>query len=71
MNDTLSSGLPATPGPAELLARRGQQSLQVILAGLEEREGLTFDETEDLRRDLGMLLHRERMQIASVEGGLP
>src|SRR6201999_3428415 len=26
-----------------------------------------FDETEDLRRDLSMLLHRERMQIASVE----
>ena len=41
--------------------------LQVILAGLEERDGLTFDETEDLKRDLGMLLHRERMQIASIE----
>jgi thioredoxin-dependent peroxiredoxin len=67
MNDKPIPGLPETPGPAEVLARRVQQSLQVILAGLEEREGLTFDETEDLRRDLGMLLHRERMQIASVE----
>ncbi|HEY1779625.1 MAG TPA: DUF924 family protein [Roseiarcus sp.] len=59
--------LTETPGPAELLARRVQESLQVILAGLEERMALTLDETEDLRRDLGMLLHRERMQIARAE----
>ncbi len=64
MSDALST---ETLGTAELLARRVQQSLQVILAGLEERPALTFDETEDLRRDLRMLLHRERMQIASAE----
>ena len=64
MNETLPT---ETLGAAELLARRVQQSLQVILAGLEERGALTFDETEDLRRDLHMLLHRERMQIASAE----
>ena len=33
----------------------------------EEREALTFEETEDLRRDLRTLLHRERMEIASAE----
>ena len=67
MNETLSSDATETPGRAEFLARRVQQSLQVILAGLEERDVLTFDETEDLRRDLRTLLHRERMQIAGVE----
>lgn len=67
MNETLFPAPAETAGPAELLAKRVQQSLQVILAGLEERDGLTFDETEDLKRDLSMLLHRERMQIASVE----
>jgi hypothetical protein len=64
MNEALFT---ATPGSAELLARRIQQSLRVILAGLEERVVLMPDETEDLRRDLGMLLHRERLQIASAE----
>jgi alkyl hydroperoxide reductase subunit AhpC/uncharacterized protein (DUF924 family) len=64
MSETL---LTETLESAELLAKRVQQSLQVILAGLEERGTLTFDETEDLRRDLGMLLHRERMQIAGAE----
>jgi thioredoxin-dependent peroxiredoxin len=67
MSEPLFTVLPEMLGPAEQLARRVQQSLQVILAGLEERAALTFDETEDLRRDLRMLLHRERMQIASVE----
>jgi thioredoxin-dependent peroxiredoxin len=67
MNETLFSGLPETSGHAELLARRVQQSLQVILAGIEDRDALTVDETEDLRRDLRMLLHRERMEIAGVE----
>jgi thioredoxin-dependent peroxiredoxin len=67
MNETLSPTPLETVGPAELLAKRVQQSLQIILAGLEERDGLTFDETEDLKRDLSMLLHRERMQIAGVE----
>ena len=64
MSEALSTD---TPGSGELLARRVQQSLQVILAGLEERGALSFDETEDLRRDLQMLLHRERMQIAAAE----
>ncbi len=64
----MNEALPAeTLELGQLLARRVQQSLQVILAGLEERDALTFDETEDLRRDLRTLLHRERMQITSAE----
>jgi thioredoxin-dependent peroxiredoxin len=57
--ETLESG--------QLLARRVQQSLQVILAGLEERASLSSEETEDLRRDLRTLLHRERVEIAAAE----
>jgi hypothetical protein len=59
--ETLESG--------QLLARRVQQSLHVILAGLEERASLSSDETEDLRRDLRTLLHRERVEIAIAEFG--
>jgi alkyl hydroperoxide reductase subunit AhpC/uncharacterized protein (DUF924 family) len=53
--------------PSGELGRRIQQSLQVILAGLEERDGLTVEDTEDLRRDLRMLLQRERIEIARAE----
>ena len=64
----MNEALPAeTLEFGQLLARRVQQSLQVILAGLEERDALSVDETEDLRRDLRALLHRERMQITSAE----
>ncbi len=50
-----------------MLGRRIQQSLQVILAGLDEREGLSEDDLETVRRDLRMLLQIERIQIAATE----
>src|SRR5262249_938232 len=49
------------------LLERVQQSVQVILAGVEERDALSAEDTEDLRRDLRMLLQSERMQIANSE----
>jgi len=49
------------------LLQRTQQGLQVILAGLEERDTLSAADKEDLRRDLRMLLQRERMEIATSE----
>jgi alkyl hydroperoxide reductase subunit AhpC/uncharacterized protein (DUF924 family) len=52
---------------AEGLSRRIQQSLQVILAGLDERDTLGGEETDALRRELRMLLQLERMQIAAAE----
>jgi len=65
----MSTPLPATqtPVPAEVLGRRIQQSLQVILAGLDERDALSGADTDALRRELRMLLQLERMQIASAE----
>jgi thioredoxin-dependent peroxiredoxin len=63
MNERIASLDPDKHG----LLQRIQQSLQVILAGLEERDALSGEDTEDLRRDLRMLLQRERMQIASSE----
>ena len=51
----------------EAFGRRIQQSLQVILAGLDERDGLSASDTEDLRRDLRRLLQRERIEIAAAE----
>ena len=53
--------------PAEVLGHRIQQALQVILAGLDERDALSGADTEALRRDLRMLLHQERIQIATAE----
>jgi uncharacterized protein (DUF924 family) len=50
-----------------VLGRRIQQSLQVILAGLDEHDALSSADTQALRRELGMLLQLERMQIAAVE----
>jgi len=44
-----------------------QQALQVILAGLDDRDTLSGADTEELRRELRMLLQLERMQIAAVE----
>jgi alkyl hydroperoxide reductase subunit AhpC/uncharacterized protein (DUF924 family) len=65
MSTHLSS--PQTSVPAEVLGRRIQQSLQVILAGLNERDGLSEADTEGLRRELRMLLQLERIQIATAE----
>ena len=53
--------------PAEVLGHRMQQALQVILAGLDERGALSGADTEALRRELRILLHQERIQIASAE----
>ena len=64
MTDALSM---ETSAPAEALGRHIQRSLRVILAGLEERDSLSGEDTEDLRRDLRMLLQRERIEIASAE----
>jgi hypothetical protein len=52
---------------ATSLSRRIQQSLQVILAGLDGRKTLAGAETEDRRRELRMLLQQERTQIAAAE----
>ena len=65
MSNPLSS--TQTSVPAEVLGRRIQQSLQVILAGLHERDALSAADTEGLRRELRMLLQLERIQIATAE----
>jgi thioredoxin-dependent peroxiredoxin len=65
MSKSLSS--TETSVPAEVLGRRIQQSLQVILAGLHERDALSAADTEGLRRELRMLLQLERIQIATAE----
>jgi thioredoxin-dependent peroxiredoxin len=52
---------------AEVLGRRMQLALQVILAGLDERDALSGPDIEVLRRDLRMLLQHERVQIATAE----
>jgi alkyl hydroperoxide reductase subunit AhpC/uncharacterized protein (DUF924 family) len=65
MSTPLSS--TQTSVPAEVLGRRIQQSLQVILAGLHERDALSGADTEALRRELRMLLQLERIQIATAE----
>jgi alkyl hydroperoxide reductase subunit AhpC/uncharacterized protein (DUF924 family) len=64
---TIPSPSTQTSVPAEMLGRRIQQSLQVILAGLDEHDALSRADTQALRRELGMLLQLERMQIAAVE----
>jgi thioredoxin-dependent peroxiredoxin len=56
-----------TAAPAEVLGHRIQQSLQVILAGLDERDALACLDMEALRRELRMLLQLERIQIATAE----
>ncbi len=53
--------------PAELLGQRIQQSLHVILAGLEEGDALFGADLEALRRELHMLLQIERIEIAAAE----
>ena len=53
--------------PPELLGRRIQQSLEVILAGLDGRETLSETDTVTLRRELRMLLKLEGIQIAAAE----
>jgi uncharacterized protein DUF924 len=56
-----------TSVPAEVFAHRIQQSLQVILAGLDERDALSRADIEALRREMRMLLQLEGIQIATAE----
>jgi len=53
--------------PAEVLGRRIQQSLHVVLAGLEERDALCADDLTALGHELRMLLQIDRVQIATGE----
>ena len=53
--------------PAEVLGQRIQQSLQVILAGLEERDTLSGADLDGLGHELRMLLKAERIQMATAE----
>jgi len=53
--------------PADVLGQRIQQSLQVILAGLEERDALSGPDLEGLDRELRMLLQIDRIHIANAE----
>jgi len=64
MTDPYSTQISA---PVEVLGHRMQQALEVILAGLDERDTLSAPDTEALRRDLRMLLRQERIQIAAAE----
>ena len=53
--------------PAEVLGRRIQQSLHVVLAGLEERDALSGADLKALGNELRMLLQIDRVQIATGE----
>jgi alkyl hydroperoxide reductase subunit AhpC/uncharacterized protein (DUF924 family) len=64
MTDLLST---PTSAPAEVLGHRMQRALEVILAGLDERGALSGEDMAALRRELSMLLHEERIQIAAAE----
>jgi alkyl hydroperoxide reductase subunit AhpC/uncharacterized protein (DUF924 family) len=48
-----------------VLGHRIQQSLQGILAGLDERDTLSGADMEELRRELRMLVQSERLQITT------
>jgi alkyl hydroperoxide reductase subunit AhpC/uncharacterized protein (DUF924 family)/CRP-like cAMP-binding protein len=49
------------------MGQRIQQWLNVILAGLDERDGLSGADMEALQRELRMLLQIERFQVATAE----
>ena len=53
--------------PAEVLGQRIQQSLQVILAGLEGRDTLSGSDLDELGHELRMLLQTDRIQLATAE----
>ena len=50
-----------------MLGQRIQQSLQVILAGLEERDTLSGADLDGLGNELRMLLKADRIQLATAE----
>jgi alkyl hydroperoxide reductase subunit AhpC/uncharacterized protein (DUF924 family)/CRP-like cAMP-binding protein len=49
------------------MGHRIQQSLQVILAGLDDRDDLSGADMEALYRELRMLLQSDRLEIATAE----
>ena len=49
------------------MGHRIQQSLKVILAGVDERDGLSGAEMETLHRELRILLQSDRLEIAPAE----
>ncbi len=53
--------------PAEMLGQSIQKSLQVILAGLEGRDALSGSDLDGLGHELRMLLHTDRIQLATAE----
>jgi alkyl hydroperoxide reductase subunit AhpC/uncharacterized protein (DUF924 family) len=63
MGDLLSTRPSASE---EVLGHRLQQGLQVILAGLDERDSLSGADMEDLRRELRMLIQCERLEITTA-----
>ena len=64
MNEPLHT---ATSPTVEVLGHRMQQALQVILAGLDERDTLSRTDIEALQREMRMLLQLEGIQIATAE----
>ena len=48
-------------------AHRIQQSLKVILAGVDERDAISGSDLETLHRELRFLLHSDRLEIAAAE----
>lgn len=59
-NDHLAS---MNPG----IRHRVEQCLQVILAGLDERDAVSGEEMQSLQRELRMLLKADRLQVANDE----
>ena len=49
------------------MGHRIQQSLKVILAGVDERDALSGADMEALYRELRMLLQSDRLEIATAE----
>ena len=60
MNQRVARMAPGT-------GQRIQQYLQVILAGLNEHDGLSGVEMEALHRELRMLLQNERLEVAKAD----
>ena len=53
--------------PAEVLGQRIQQSLRLILAGLEGHDTLSGSDLDELGHELRMLLQTDRVQLATAE----
>ena len=53
--------------PAEVLGQRIQQSLRLILAGLEGHDTLSGSDLDGLGHELRMLLQTDRIQLATAE----